>query len=178
MVGYFELFWTFFKIGLFTFGGGAAMLPLLKREVVERKHWAGDEELLDYYSIGQCTPGIIAINTATFIGYKMRGVFGAILTTFGVVVPSVIIITLVAAVLQNFMDNEYVEEAFAGVRLVVVALILQAVSELWIKGVKGKIGVAFFVLALGLLVFFNLSPVLVILIASAAGLAYLRGIKK
>ncbi len=178
MVGYFELFWTFFKIGLFTFGGGAAMLPLLKREVVEKKHWAEDEELLDYYSIGQCTPGIIAINTATFIGYKMRGVFGAVLTTFGVVVPSVIVITLVAAVLQNFMDNKYVEAAFSGIRLVVVALILQAVSELWIKGVKGKIGVAFFVLALGLLVFFNLSPVLVILIASASGLVYLRGVRK
>lgn len=154
------------------------MLPLLKREVVDKKHWADDEELLDYYSIGQCTPGIIAINTATFIGYKTRGVRGAILTTLGVVVPSVIIITIVAAVLQNFMDNRYVEEAFAGIRLVVIALILHAVAELWIKGVKGKIGIAFFVLALGLLIAFNLSPVVVVLISSGVGLVYLRSIKK
>ncbi len=178
MVGYFELFWTFFKIGLFTFGGGAAMLPLLKREVVDKKHWVDDEELLDYYSIGQCTPGIIAINTATFVGYKTRGVLGAVLTTFGVVVPSVIIITFVAAVLQNFMDNRYVEEAFAGIRLVVIALILHAVAELWKKGVKGKIGIAFFVLALVFLIIFNLSPVLVVLISSGVGLLYLRSVKK
>ena len=174
MVSYLNLFWTFFKIGLFTFGGGAAMLPLLRMEVVEKNEWATDEELLDYYSIGQCTPGIIAINTATFVGYKMGGIWGAILTTLGVVMPSIIIITLIAAVLQNFMNNEYVKEAFAGVRIVVVALVLSAVVELWKKGVHGRFGIFIFVASLALLIFFNLSPIAVILIASVSGLTYLR----
>ena len=174
MVGYWYLFWTFFKIGLFTFGGGAAMLPMLRSEVVEKNRWATDEELLDYYSIGQCTPGIIAINTATFVGYKMRGVSGAVLTTFGVVAPSVVIITLIASVLQNFMHNPYVSQAFAGIRIVVVALVAEAVFELWKKGVHGRIGLFIFALSLCLLVFFSLSPMAVILIASTTGLVYLK----
>lgn len=178
MVGYWNLFWTFFKIGLFTFGGGAAMLPLLRKEVVEKNKWATDEELLDYYSIGQCTPGIIAINTATFVGYKMRGIGGAILTTLGVVTPSVIIITLIAAVLQNFMNNPYVMEAFAGIRIVVVALVLSAVVELWKKGVRGKFGIFIFAASMALLIFFNLSPIAVILISSVSGLAYLKWVRK
>ena len=178
MVGYWNLFWTFFKIGLFTFGGGAAMLPLLRMEVVEKNKWATDEELLDYYSIGQCTPGIIAINTATFVGHKMRGVGGAVLTTLGVVTPSIIIITLIAAVLQNFMNNPYVMEAFAGIRIVVVALVLSAVVELWKKGVRGKFGIFIFAASMALLIFFNLSPIAVILIASVSGLAYLKWVRK
>lgn len=178
MVKCFDLFWTFFKIGLFTFGGGAAMLPLLRAEVVERKKWAEDEELLDYYSIAQCTPGIIAINTATFVGYKIRGLWGAVLATFGVVAPSVLIITAIAAVLQNFMSNEYVMEAFAGIRIVVVALVLEAVVELWKKGVQGRLGISIFLLSLVLLIAFNLSPVLVIIVASSVGLIYLRSVRK
>ncbi len=174
MVGYWNLFWTFFKIGLFTFGGGAAMLPMLRSEVVEKNRWATDEELLDYYSIGQCTPGIIAINTATFVGYKLRGVTGAVLTTFGVVAPSVVIITLIASVLQNFMHNPYVSQAFVGIRIVVVALVAEAVVELWKKGVHGRIGLFIFALSLCSLVFFSLSPIAVILIASTTGLVYLK----
>lgn len=168
------LFVTFFKVGLFTFGGGAAMLPLLKAEVSEKHKWATDEELLDYYSLGQCTPGIIAINTATFIGYKINGLAGAVAATFGVVLPSVIIITLIAAVLQNFMQNIFLIHAFAGIRIVVAALILEAVVELWKKGVHGYIGIVVFVMSLGLLLMFSLSPIAVIILASATGLAYLK----
>lgn len=178
MAGYWNLFWTFFRVGLFTFGGGAAMLPLLRAEVAEKNRWVTDEELLDYYSIGQCTPGIIAINTATFVGYKLRGVTGAVLTTLGVVAPSIIIIMLIAAVLQNFMDNPYVTQAFAGIRIVVVVLVAEAVVELWKKGVHGRIGLAIFVLSLFLLVFLHFSPIAVILTASAIGLAYLKWVRK
>lgn len=173
-----NLFGSFFKIGLFTFGGGAAMLPLLRAEVVEKKQWASDEELLDYYSIGQCTPGIIAINTATFIGYKLRGIRGAIVTTLGMVMPSLIIITLIAAVLQKFIHNQYVAEAFAGIRVVVAALILEAVVGLWKKGVRDKFSLVIFILSFWLLVIFNLSPVLIVLGASALGMLYIWRFEK
>lgn len=172
------LFAAFFKVGLFTFGGGAAMLPLLRAEVSEKRKWATDEELLDYYSLGQCTPGIIAINTATFIGYKIGGLKGAVAATFGVVLPSVIIITLIAAVLRNFMQNIFLTQAFAGIRIVVAALILEAVVELWKKGVRGYIGMAIFGMSLGLLLVFSLSPIAVIVLASVTGLAYLKWVRK
>ncbi|MBR6409205.1 MAG: chromate transporter [Alphaproteobacteria bacterium] len=101
-----NLFITFFKTGLFTFGGGYAMLPILKDEVVTKHHFATEDELLNYFSIGQCTPGIIAVNVATFCGYKLKKVVGAIVATLALVLPSLIIITLVASVLSHFMENE------------------------------------------------------------------------
>ena len=134
--------------------------------------------LLDYYSIGQCTPGIIAINTATFIGYKMRGYWGAVLTTFGVVMPSVIVITLIAALLQNYMQYPAVAAAFAGIRIVVVALILEAVVELWKKGIRNRFGAAVFVVSLVLLAGFGLGPVWVVLLAAVGGVIYLRSLRK
>ena len=113
---YLDLFLTFARVGGLTFGGGYAMLPILQREVVENKGWCTEEELTDYYAIGQCTPGIIAVNTATFIGTKTAGFWGSALATIGVVFPSLIIITVIAAFLRNFADNEYVIHAFAGLR--------------------------------------------------------------
>ena len=106
-----DMFFTFFRIGAVTFGGGYAMLPILQREVVEKKHWATDEELTDYYAIGQCTPGVIAVNTATFIGQKYRGILGGIITTLGVVSPSLIIISVIAALINNFSDSVWVAAA-------------------------------------------------------------------
>ena len=97
-----DLFFTFCRIGGLTFGGGYAMLPMIQKEIVEEKKWATEEEVLDYYAVGQCTPGIIAVNTATFIGYKVQGIIGAIVATLGVVFPSLIIITIIAALLKNF----------------------------------------------------------------------------
>ena len=97
-----ELFWTFAKMGVMTFGGGYAMLPILQREVVENKRWVTEEEIMDYYAIGQCTPGIIAVNTATFIGQKIRGIAGGIVATLGLVFPSVVIISILAGLITNF----------------------------------------------------------------------------
>ncbi len=123
----FNLFLAFAKVGVLTFGGGYAMLPILQREVVEKNNWASDEELMDYYAIGQCTPGVIAVNTATFIGQKRKGIIGGIITTLGVVLPSMIIITIVAAFISNFADLPIVKNAFAGVRVCVCVLIFNAV---------------------------------------------------
>ena len=126
----FDLFWTFCKIGALTFGGGYAMLPLIQREIVENKKWSTEKEILDYYAVGQCTPGVIAVNTATFIGYKLKGIIGGIIATLGVVFPSLIIILIIAAFLQNFADLAIVQSAFAGIRVAVVALIITTVVKL------------------------------------------------
>ena len=126
-----DLFFTFARIGGLTFGGGYAMLPILQREVVEKRKWVTNEEIMDYYAIGQCTPGIIAVNTATFIGQKCASNIGGIVATLGVVFPSLIIITLIAAFLQNFADLAIVKNAFAGIRICVSVLIINAVIKLW-----------------------------------------------
>ena len=132
----FDLFWTFCKIGALTFGGGYAMLPLIQREIVENKKWSTEKEILDYYAVGQCTPGVIAVNTATFIGYKLKGIIGGIIATLGVVFPSLIIILIIAAFLQNFADLAIVQSAFAGIRVAVVALIITTVVKLLKSSIK------------------------------------------
>ena len=126
-----QLFLTFAKVGVMTFGGGMAMLPILQREVVEDKGWATDEELVDYFAIGQCTPGIIAVNTATFIGQKQAGIIGGIVATLGIVFPSLIIITALAGVINSFSHLAWVQHAFAGIRVCVCVLIFNAVVKLW-----------------------------------------------
>lgn len=125
-----DLFLSFAKVGLFTFGGGLAMLPMLKAEVVEKKGWATEDELLDYYAVGQCTPGIIAVNTATFIGFNKKGIAGGIVATFGVVFPSVVIILLIASILAGFIDVPLVASALTGIRAVVCALMANTVIAL------------------------------------------------
>ena len=136
MKEYWELFYSFAKIGAFTFGGGYAMLPLIQREVVEKKHWATEEEIMDYYAVGQCTPGIIAVNTATFIGYYKKGIIGGIFATLGVIFPSIVIILLIASLLQNFSDLAIVQHALGGIRVAVCVLVLNAVIKLFKSGVK------------------------------------------
>ena len=133
-----DLFWTFAKVGVMTFGGGYAMLPILQREVVEKKGWATEDELADYFAIGQCTPGIIAVNTATFVGQKNGGIPGGILATLGVVFPSLVIITLLASVIQTFAELAVVKHAFAGIRICVCVLIFNAVLKLGRKAVVDK----------------------------------------
>lgn len=164
-----ELAIAFFKIGLFTFGGGYAMLPLLQAEVAGKKKWVTDEDLMDYYSIGQCTPGIIAINVATFIGYRLAGKTGAVVATAAIVMPSLIIISLIAGIMQLYMHNEYLGHAFAGIRIGVAALILDTVISMWKKGVEGKIGMGIFAVAMVLLLWLNVSAVIIVLLAAAAG---------
>lgn len=132
----FQLFRSFFTIGALTFGGGYAMLPMLEREVVEKHKWSTQEEILNYFAIGQCTPGIIAVNTATFVGYKQHKIVGAVAATLGVVAPSVLIITVIAMALRNFMDIVWVQHAFAGIRVAVCALIASSVWKLAKGNVK------------------------------------------
>ncbi|MCQ2401214.1 MAG: chromate transporter [Lachnospiraceae bacterium] len=165
-----DLFITFAKIGVMTFGGGAAMLPMLQREVIDNKNWVAEEELIDYYAIGQCTPGIIAVNTATFVGYRKRGIAGGIIATLGVIFPSLVIITLLAGLIQNFADLPVVKSAFAGIRVCVCVLILNAVLKLLKKSVIDKVTVIIFILVLAGSCFLDLSPIIFVVVSAAAGL--------
>ncbi len=166
-----DLFWTFAKVGVMTFGGGYAMLPILQREVVDGKGWATEEELMDYFAIGQCTPGIIAVNTATFIGQKSKGIPGAITATLGLVFPSLVIISALAGVIEAFSHILWVQKAFGGIRVCVCVLILNAVVKLYKKAVVDKTTFVIFLLtALGSS-FLELSPVVYVCIAAIWGIA-------
>ena len=174
-----ELFLTFAKVGVMTFGGGYAMLPILQREVCESKHWATDAELMDYYAVGQCTPGVIAVNTATFIGKKRKGILGGFVATAGVIFPSLIIITIIAAVLSNFADLAVVKNAFAGIRVCVCVFIFNAVVKLWKSAVIDWPTVILFALVFAGSVFLDLSPILYVVVAAVAGiLLTVLGVRK
>lgn len=170
-----ELFFLFAKMGAVTFGGGYAMLPILQREIVEKRNWATEEELMDYYAIGQCTPGIIAVNTSTFVGYKKKGIPGGIVATLGFVFPSLVIITVIAAFLQNFSHIAAVKYAFNGIRACVCALILDAVLKLGKKSIVDKTCAAIYAGILLLSLFTPLSPAILVVLAGIAGLAIRRG---
>ena len=166
-----DLFCAFFRIGLFTFGGGYAMLPLLQREIVEKKHWATEEELLDYFAVGQCTPGIIAVNTATFVGFKEKKLSGAVFATLGIVSPSLVIITVIAALLSNFSHIAAVQNAFAGIRVAVCVLILNSIVKLWKKSVVDKLTLGVFIAVfLGSVLLSHVSPVVFIVAAAVLGI--------
>lgn len=166
----FRMFLTFARIGGFTFGGGYAMLPMLQKEVVEKYKWATNDELLDYYAIGQCTPGVIAVNVATFVGYKLKGIPGAVFATLGVVSPSVLIIGVIAAFVSNFRDLEVVQWAFSGVRAAVVALILSAILKLAKKSLVDIFTAVIFVAVAAASFFTDLSPVIFIVASAVCGL--------
>lgn len=165
-----ELFWSFFKIGGMTFGGGLTMLPMLEHELVSKKQWVTEEELLDCYAIGQCTPGIIAVNTATFVGYKKAKVPGGIFATLGMVFPSILIITIVAMFLKNFMDNVWFQHALQGVRGVVCALLANTVINLCRKSIKNLFTAIVFIAILVLGFFTKIPTIVLVLIAAAAGI--------
>lgn len=167
-----KLFLEFFKIGAVTFGGGYAMLPMLEREIVEKNKWATMEEIMDYFAIGQCTPGVIAVNTATFIGYKKRGVIGGIVATMGVICPSVIIISLIASALSVIYDNPIAQHAFAGVGVAVGAILVQAVLKIGKAGLSDWFTVVIAAAAFALSMFFDISTILIIISAGAAGFIY------
>ena len=166
-----SLFLTFAKVGVMTFGGGYAMLPILQREIVENKGWATEEELTDYFAVGQCTPGIIAVNTATFVGHKQRGALGGIIATLGIVFPSLVIIMALAGVISAVNHLAWVKNAFAGINVCVGILILNAVVKLFKKAVINTwTAVIFAVVAVGSLLT-DLSPVLFVVGAAVAGMA-------
>ena len=166
-----EMFLAFAKVGVMTFGGGYAMLPILQREIVDNKGWATEEELMDYFAIGQCTPGVIAVNTATFIGQKNKGIAGGIFATLGVVFPSLVIISLLAGVIEAFSHIVWVQHAFGGIRVCVCVLITNAVVKLYKKAVVDKVTlVIFLTVALGS-IFIDVSPVVFVMLAAIAGIA-------
>ncbi len=169
MRDWWELYRTFFRIGLFTFGGGYAMLPMLQREVVEKKQWASEEDMLDYYAIGQCTPGVIAVNTATFIGYKKGGVAGSIFATLGVISPSLVIITLIAAFFRSFGELAVVRHAFAGIRVAVTVLIGTSVVKIAKKSLVDLPTILIAAAVLLVNLFLNVSPVICVIVSAAAG---------
>ena len=169
-----QLFLSFAKVGVLTFGGGYAMIPLLEREIVEKRRWASSEELMDYYAVGQCTPGVIAVNTATFIGYKTAGNLGGIVATLGVVFPSFVIITVIAGIIRSFADIPAVKSAFAGIRVCVCVLIFNSVVKLWKGAIKDKAALALCLLVFVLSLFFDLSPVVLVVLCAAAGILFTK----
>lgn len=166
---YLDLFMTFFRIGLFTFGGGYAMLPLLEREIVDKRAWATKEEILDYYAIGQATPGIIAVNTSTFCGYSQGGNLGGIIAALGFITPSIIIITIIAGFLKEFSHIEFIQHAFAGVRVAVCALVLSTVIDLAKKNANTGIKLLVFLITFGAIAFLSISPVFMVVAVGIFG---------
>ena len=166
-----ELFLAFARIGGLTFGGGYAMLPMLQREAVEKKGWVTEEELMDYYAVGQCIPGVIAVNTAVFIGTKAKGLAGAIAASLGVISPSLVIIVAIAAFIQSFSELPIVQNAFAGIRIGVCVLILSAVLKLFKKAIIDKFTFGLFAVVFALSIFTDISPILFVILAAIAGIA-------
>ena len=173
-----ELFLTFAKVGVMTFGGGYAMLPILQREVVESKGWATEEELADYFAIGQCTPGVIAVNTATFIGRKKDGIPGGIVATLGVVFPSLVIISLLAGVITQFSELTWVKNAFAGIRVCVCVLIFNAVWKLGKKSILDRWTAGIFALVAVGAILTDWSPVVFVVFAGICGVVLQVLLKK
>jgi len=170
-----KIFSAFFKIGLFTFGGGAAMIPFFRQELIEKNHYLTEEELMNYYAIGQCTPGIIAVNVATFTGYKIKGVSGACLATLAVILPSIIIILLLAGILELVTENVLVSHVFAGIRIGVVALVFNEVFKLFKRNAVTIYQKCIFAGILIIVLTFHISPIIAILLAaSVGGITYLR----
>ena len=153
-----------------TFGGGYAMLPILQRELVEKRDWVTEEELMDYFAIGQCTPGIIAVNTATFIGQKRRGNVGGVVATLGLVFPSLVIISILAGFIQNFAHIPWVQNAFAGIQVCVCILIINAMVKLLKKAVVDKATAVIFLAVLLGSTFLDLSPVVFVVVSAVLGI--------
>ena len=165
----FELYWLFLRIGSVTFGGGYAMLPILQEELVVKRGWVTDEEILDYFAIGQVTPGIIAVNVSTFIGHKRKGILGGIMATLGFVTPSLIIIGLISGILEKFQENQIVKHAFAGIQVVVVALILNVTIDMYKKTVLDNLGLILCIGSFVGIAILKISPVIMILLAGVIG---------
>ena len=169
LMRYVQLFTAFFRIGLFTFGGGMSMLPMLQRELVESKKWLTEEEILNYFAIGQCTPGIIAVNVATFCGYKRAGLSGAIVSTIGIVCPSWIVITLIAGSISRFSDIVWIQRAMKGVYVAVAALLARAVFTFGKKIITDFVTAGIAAGAFLAMSVWNISGILIVLAAGIIG---------
>ena len=169
---YGQLFWAFFRIGGLTFGGGLAQLPMLKYEIVQKYGWLTEEELINIYAIGQCTPGIIAVNTATYVGYEKKGVLGGIVATLGMITPSIVVITIVAMCLQAVIDNIWVQHAIMGIKAIVCALMLNTAYLLAKKTLRGAFAIVIAVAAFLAAFFTNIPTVLIVITAAVVGIIY------
>ena len=166
---YLELYLTFVKIGAFTFGGGLAMMPIMQRELIEKRGWLTEEELIDYFAIGQSTPGIIAVNVATFVGYKRLGWFGGIIGTIGVVTPSWIIIMLLAGAISSVDKYPLAQKALKGINVAVAALLTSVIVKFSKKTIKSIWNVFFMLLAFTLIYFFKVQSVWIIIASLVTG---------
>ena len=167
-----ELYKTFFIINISTFGGGYAMLPMLEREIVENRKWATMDEISDYYAVSQCTPGVIAVNVATFIGYKQKGIAGGIVATLGAITPSLIIVLLLAGVLEQILGYKLIKSAFSGVAVAVCALLVQALHKLVKSGIKDVYTAIVAVISAIVSILFKLSPILIVLVTGVVTILY------
>lgn len=167
----FEIYLTFFKIGIVTFGGGLAMLPILERELAVKKKWVDSNELIDYFAIGQSTPGIIAVNVATFCGHKLCGIPGGIIATLGIVSPSVIIISAVAKLIDSINQYTWIQKALAGINAAVAANLTYACVNFMRKTVKNIAGIFLFLVSFVCVFFFNVPAVVIIFSAAFLGIA-------
>lgn len=167
-----ELFFVFFKIGAVTFGGGLAMLPIIEKELVIKRKWVTKDTLLDYFAIGQATPGIIAVNVATFLGYSRAGILGAIIATLGVVTPSIIIISIIAKFLSGFSENITVKKALAGINVVVAALLTKVLWGFRKKIFSSILAFILFLLAFLGIAFFNVNTILIVVASVFIGLGF------
>ncbi|MBE6054610.1 MAG: chromate transporter [Clostridium sartagoforme] len=169
-----EMFLAFFKIGAFTFGGGYAMIPLIEEEVVNNKKWIEKDEFLDILVVSQSLPGALAVNCSIFLGYKIAGLIGAIMALLAVILPSFFIILLIAAFFMQFRDNYYVNAAFKGINAAVPLLVLMGAISLG-KGLEKNIRTGLtIVVALVALVFFDIHPIIVIILSALYGVMFLR----
>lgn len=166
-----NIFWIFFKVGAFTFGGGLAMLPLIQREVVDKRDWVTEAEILDIFAISQSVPGVISINSAIFIGNRLLGTSGAVAATLGVVLPAFLSIIIVITILTGLRGNVIVEKIFTGIRAAAAALILLAALKLGKTAIQGKIGYLIAVIAFGMIVVFNIHAMWAVIFGGATGLA-------
>ena len=158
-----KLFFLFSKIGLFSIGGGYVMLPMMRRELVEKRGWLSDQELLDYYALSQAVPGIIATNTSTFVGFRRAGIAGAFSATAGMIFPSLVVIIAIAVFFTSMQENVFVQKAFTGIRIAVAALLVITVKDLYEKSVHSILSGILVFTAFALIVFAGVSPVPVVL---------------
>lgn len=175
MKEYFKLFSIFFRIGAFTFGGGYAMIPLIEEEIVGKNQWVNIDEFLDALAVAQSLPGAVAINMSTFVGYKIKGIRGAIAACLGIILPSFFIILFLAGFLIKYQDNKYMQNAFRGVRPAVVALILVSVYKLQKSVEKSKFTYTLFLVAFVMLIFLKMHPISIIVLSALAGYIYYGG---
>ena len=165
-----DLFLTFAKIGAVTFGGGYAMLPIIERELIDRRKWITRQDLMDYFALSQVTPGVIAVNTASLLGYQKRKITGALAATLGVIAPSIIIITLIALFLKQYMGAELTARLFAAIRICVAALIVNALIPFFKKGITNLFTLLIFICCLVIYFIFKISPAFLVIVSALAAI--------